>query len=87
MALPPIISNSPIFKLFSADKATRPATPANAGEKGSAGAASDTVSLSDAALEKLDAIRDESKARETAGAIRRALEDNPEATLGYREDV
>lgn len=85
MALPPIISNSPLFKLFTADKPARPAAPSAEGK--GADTIRDTVSLSDAALEKLDTIRDESKARETAGAIRHALEDNPDATLGYREDV
>lgn len=89
MALPPIITNSPIFKALSGTPAeAQPRkTPSDKTEKAALPSAQDRVDLSDAALAKIEAsragaIQTESSARETAGEVRTELERDTELTLG-----
>lgn len=91
MALPPIITNSPIFKIFSGTPASRSAENTRTVQD-DATLPRDTVSLSDAALKKLEdatplAIRSESAARETATTVRVALESSPDLALGYEGEA
>jgi hypothetical protein len=80
MALPPIITNSPLFKVLSGT----PSGPAKDTSQPAAKAPGDIVKLSDEALRKLDAaeIQSQSKARSTAGEARADLEQNPTVNLG-----
>lgn len=88
MALPPILTNSPIFRVLTGNQ-DRPVkdvsekTPV----KNTPG---DSVTLSDEALRKLEELQSADingtdKARNTASNIRTSLEQNPELTLGYDE--
>jgi hypothetical protein len=87
MALPPIITNSPIYRAFTGGQ-TR--TVKEAGESPAAAASTgtrDSVELSEAALRKLDAakaedLKSQNIARGTAQDVRTELERNPELTLG-----
>jgi hypothetical protein len=81
MALPPIITNSPLFKVLSGTQAR----PAKETAEPAAKAPGDSVKLSDEALRKLEAveIQSQSKARSTAGEARADLEQNPTVTLGF----
>ncbi len=90
MALPPIITNSPIFKALSgtpAEAQPRKAAGSESAEKPASASAQDRVDLSAAALAKIEAsragtIQSESSARETAGEVRTELERDVELTLG-----
>lgn len=84
MTLPPIITNSPIYKALTGGQ-SRPAKAAE--EKAAPTPASDRVEISDAALRKLDALKAEDlksqgTARETAVEVRYDLEKNPDLSLG-----
>lgn len=85
MALPPIITNSPIFKALSgvpAETAPRKAVAENA-EKIASSPVEDRVDLSEAARARIESrIESESSARQTAGDVRAELELDPELTLG-----
>ncbi|MGZ9097079.1 MAG: hypothetical protein ACXW30_02135 [Micavibrio sp.] len=80
MALPPIITNSPLFKVLSGT----PSRTAKETAEPAAKAPEDSVKLSDEALRKLEAveIQSQSKARSAAGEARIDLEQNPTVTLG-----
>lgn len=88
MALPPIVTNSPIFKAITGTQSrlTQPSAPAPA-ESGSA--TRDTVSLSEESIQKLEALQTDIKsaqtARDTAVNLRQDLEANTDLTLGYAE--
>lgn len=89
MALPPIISNSPLFKVLSGAQA-KPANETQPQAAPDKPAAQDTVSLSEEALRKLDAINatkvdTADKARQTAEDVRDDLASNPDVTLGFEE--
>ena len=75
MAIPPIISNLPIFRLFKSDKGAK--TEAPAANESVAASSSDTVEISSAAQDKLDV----SRAREAVAKIKQYLEQYP-ITLG-----
>jgi hypothetical protein len=86
MALPPIITGSPLFKALTGapSRAETPSPTANESGKASP---RDTVSLSDDALRKLEEMKSNSvstadEAREKAGEIRADLEENPDIVLG-----
>jgi len=75
MAIPPIISKLPIFRLFKSDKGAKADAPA--ANESVAASSSDTVEISSAAQDKLDL----SRARETVAKIKQYLEQHP-ITLG-----
>lgn len=81
MALPPIITNSPLFKVLSGTP-SRPAKETS--DKPAAQPAGDSVRLSDEALRKIEAgeIQSQTKARAAAVEARTELERNPTVTLG-----
>lgn len=87
MALPPIITNSPLFKVLSGTP-TRPAKETTS-DKPAAQPAGDSVRLSDEALRKIEAgeIQSQTKARDAAGEARTDLERNPTVTLGLDPGV
>lgn len=85
MAIPPIISNNPLFKLFRTEQQT-----VDNGKETSKAASfapaiqQDVVEISRAALQRLDGIRplaSDDEARETADDTRTILEES-EYTLG-----
>lgn len=90
MALPPIVTNSPIFKAITGTQSrlTQPSAPAPV-ESGSA--TRDTVSLSEESIQKLEALQTDIKsaqtARDAAVNLRQDLEANTEITLGYTEEA
>lgn len=91
MALPPIITNSPLFKVLNGAQ-SKPANEPQAPSAPEKTAAQDTVSLSEEALRKLDAINatkvdTADKARETAGDVRDDLAANPDVTLGMTTEA
>jgi hypothetical protein len=75
MAIPPIISNLPIFRLFKSDKGGKTGAPV--ANESVASSSSDTVEISSAAQDKLDL----SRAREAVAKIKQYLEQHP-ITLG-----
>ena len=76
MALPPIISNSPIARFFTgSDTAQRPKE--DKADQPRANAPRDTVSISDAAIEKLT----EAQARKTSEDVRDTLAQSPNTNL------
>lgn len=85
MALPPIVTNSPLFKVLdgTSGKSSReqPQPAENA-----ASSPQDKVTLSDDALRKLDELKsadlNAAGARQTAADVRTTLEENPGLTLG-----
>ena len=90
MALPPIVTNSPIYKaLVNTTTEKRPAQlPAD--EAKAASTQQDSVNISDEALKKLEElksadIKTTDKARETAGDVRTTLEDNTDIRLGAED--
>jgi hypothetical protein len=84
MALPPIITNSPLFRVFTGS----PTQVANEQPRAAkSGAPEDKVTLSGDALKKLDDLESAESAREAAGNIRVALQNNPDVKLGLAEDA
>lgn len=86
MALPPIIANLPITKVLSGaqDKQEKDVAEQSAQ---SASGTQDTVTLSEAALKKLDELKSEGintpdKARQVSIDVRDTLAENPDLTLG-----
>jgi hypothetical protein len=76
MALPPIMSNSPIARFFTgSNPAQRPNE--DKADQPRANAPRDTVSISDAAIAKLT----EAQARETSENVRDTLAQNPGTSL------
>jgi hypothetical protein len=91
MALPPIISNLPIFKFFRSEGPAQPQQHQTQSAKAGGGALPrDVVEVSDAALDKLnqsqDKIRNEAQARDTAENVREDLAENEDVALGLDED-
>lgn len=92
MALPPIITNSPIYRALAGGQA-RPAKEANENPAANSSAATrDSVELSEAALKKLDAakaedLKSQNTARGTAQDVRTELERNPNLSLGLDQSV
>lgn len=88
MALPPIVTNSPIFKAITGTQ-SRLTQPSVAAPVESRSATRDTVSLSEESIQKLEALQTDIKsaqtARETAVNLRQDLEANTDITLGYAE--
>ena len=87
MALPPIITNSPLFRILTGSLPRSPTVQDEPPPAGVQGGAQDTVSLSEEALRRLDesnagSIRTENDAREKAGEVRIDLEKNAGLTLG-----
>ena len=85
MALPPVVTNSPLFKILTGSPAHPSGVKEAASPKGQGH--QDTVTLSEEALRKLGesnagSIRTENDARETAAGVRADLEKNPGLTLG-----
>ncbi len=74
MAIPPIISNLPIFRLFKSDRTKAGAPVAN---ESVAASSTDSFEISSAAQDKLDL----SRAREAVAKIKQYLEQHP-ITLG-----
>lgn len=75
MALPPIISNLPIVKLFKPNGTTQ---TAKAEERAPAAGTKDTVQISEAAQAKLKeaaALKSEQQARDTASETRQQIAD------------
>lgn len=84
MALPPIITNAPLFKVLNGSP-EKPASEPQAPAKSSA--PKDSVTLSEDALKKLDSLKSDDlkttdSARQTAGEVRASLEENPDLYLG-----
>ncbi|WP_435641396.1 hypothetical protein [Micavibrio aeruginosavorus] len=90
MALPPIISNLPIFKFFRAEGPAQPQQQSQTTKTGGAPLPRDVVEVSDAALDKLnqsqDKIRNEAQARDTAENVRDDLAENEDVALGLDEE-
>lgn len=90
MALPPIITNSPIYRALAGGQ-TRPAKEENSAANAPV-AKKDSVELSDAALKKLEAakaedLKSQNTARGTAQDVRGELERNPNLTLGLDQSA
>ncbi|AGH97584.1 hypothetical protein [Micavibrio aeruginosavorus] len=90
MALPPIISNLPIFKFFRSEGPTQSQQQTQSTQSGGGTLPRDVVEVSDAALDKLnqsqDKIRNEAQARDTAEDVRDDLAENEDVSLGLDED-
>lgn len=88
MALPPIVTNSPIFKAITGTQ-SRLTQPSASVPAQSSSAARDTVSLSEESIQKLEALQTDIKtaqtARDTAANVRQGLEANTDITLGYTD--
>lgn len=87
MALPPIIANNPLVKLFRSDGVEDKNTGKKAVAEASTGAARDVVEISEAARKKLESIQseaaaDEGQAREVAAETREMLRADESQTLG-----
>lgn len=92
MALPPIIANNPLVKLFRSDGAENK----NSGKKDAPGASADSprdvVQISEAALKKLESVKqkaaaDEAQARGVAAETRDLLRADESQTLGLDPEV
>ncbi len=90
MALPPIISNLPIFKLFRSEAPTQAPQQTQTAKSGGGALPRDVVEVSEAALDKLsqsqDKIRNEAQARDTAEDVRDDLAENDDVSLGLDEE-
>jgi hypothetical protein len=92
MALPPIITDSPIFKVLTGTPAKPANTPQPEEKKADAPQAHDSVTLSDAALKKLGETQQSSpissadEARSAAAQIRADLQSNPDQVLGLQAE-
>jgi len=83
MALPPIISNSPIARLLTGANATDRAAENKPAEKAKESSGPrDTVTLSDEAIQKLS----ETEARQKSQDVRQALAQDENLTLSNGQD-
>lgn len=82
MALPPIITDAPLFKALSGKSEPVQPRPTEKDVKVPVKPATDKVELSSAALDKLAEAKTENDARETAQKIRTQLEADPYQELG-----
>lgn len=75
MALPPIVTNSPLYKAITGSQDKKADRPDVDGAPAQKAASKDTIKLSAEALDKLqaDALKSENSARETAKDIGQSL--------------
>lgn len=88
MALPPIITDTPLFRMLNGSFAKPASAPQAAASQD---IPEDKVILSDDALKKLDElessdIKTADSARRTAGEVRNTLENDPDLYLGLGEE-
>lgn len=86
MALPPIVTNSPIYKAVSGQQ-DQLASKKEEADQPVKVQAQDTVNLSEAALVKLQADETDTQARQTANTVRDALVKNPDLTLSNNAEA
>ncbi len=84
MALPPIITNSPVYKALLGEA---PRASKGQAEKNSTGPNQDRVEISDEALRRAEQLKSEDlasqgTARKTAADLRTSLEKDPSLSLG-----
>ena len=87
MALPPILANLPVFKLFRSGQSET--VQQQHGAAGKSSAPQDVVQISDAARQRLEGLEDlasDSAAGKTATNTRTILADDPRLTLGLPPD-
>ena len=87
MALPPIISNLPLFKVAKTDGANE-SSKTDAPQAGTSSSPQDVVEISEAAaarLEEAQALADEQEALKVAASVRSEIAENP-VSLGLAPD-
>lgn len=83
MALPPIVTNSPLYKAVTGSQDKKSSAPDVDGAAAAKPESKDTIKLSAEALDKIqaEALKSENNARETAKDISQALTKDPNLTL------
>ncbi|MDB5491680.1 MAG: hypothetical protein JWO78_1529 [Micavibrio sp.] len=83
MALPPIVTNSPLYKAITGSQDKKTAGQDSGGASALKPESKDTIKLSAEALGKLqaEALKSENTARETARDVGQSLAKNPKLSL------